>query len=336
MLKLSESEGEGRVAYLKEQLLSSLVNRKVCLKNMQVTFDQQREIIANDFFDRAPFNKEEFFPEKGETHNRGKIATRVVCSYQGKEIGKVFYKPRDATIDIAVIQLFRDINALSTDEHPLPPLPVYKISNCELSDGSKASIWEYIEGKPLGGNVDDFLQIIMDPEVKARVKASAEHLESVCLALGVSDLHGENIIERSTSPTPTSFKHEIVPVDLENLQFGKDTGMFPLAKQLPLLSDQERSLIGRCREQLIDVPVRYVPVGTSHFESALSDYRTYKGITDSIITQMTTDGYNLRVPRERLEFLILHDLGCGDVPYCVVQGKMIYWEPLHEAVAEKK
>jgi hypothetical protein len=51
---------------------------------------------------------------------------------------------------------------------------------------------------------------------------------------------------------------------------------------------------------------------------------------------MISDGYKLTVPRERLEFLMLQDIVQGDVPYCMMQEKMIYWEPQQEVFAQKQ
>jgi len=236
----------------------------------------------------------------------------------------LFYKPRDAEIDAAVIDLFREINHLPQDEqHTRPPLPEYKIMNCVSHDGSPASIWEYIEGDYPDCNIDDYVKKI--PPENEKVKNCVKHLESVCRALGVSDLHRENIVVRSTAPTPTSFKHEIVPIDLENLQFGASTGMFSLRFQPPPLSDQEHALINQCREKLKDVLVRYVPLGTSDFLGALLDYRNCTKLTTHIIQQMKSDGYRIGDEdkfvslQERLEFLMLQDLVRGDVPYCVVR-----------------
>ncbi len=268
----------------------------------------------------------------GETHRGGKVATRVACLCNGQETGKLFYKPRDAIIDASVIQLFQDINNLPQDEqHPRPSLPVYKIMNCQSHDGTPASIWEYIEGGHPDVNVEDFVQ-----NADERVSACAKHMESVCRVLGVSDLHRENVIVRSTTPTTASFLCEIVPVDLESLQIGKGTGMFDLKFQPPPLSDQEHRLIDQCREGIKAVQIRYVPVDTGAFEGALSDYRQCIPLKDSIIKQLTTDGYRLQESRERLEFLILQDLVRGDVPYCTMQGEMIYWEPQHEVIAKKQ
>jgi hypothetical protein len=39
--------------------------------------------------------------------------------------------------------------------------------------------------------------------------------------------------------------------------------------------------------------------------------------------------------REQIKFLMLKDLVCGDVPYCLIQGNKIYWEPGHELMAQK-
>jgi hypothetical protein len=168
-------------------------------------------------------------------------------------------------------------------------------------------------------------------------------LEAVCRELGVSDLHRENLIVRSTTPTPSSFLGELVPIDLESLQCGKGTGMFDLRFQPPRLSDQELGLIKQCSKRLQDVRVRYVPVGTGDFEGALSDYRYCAVLAKSIIQQMKYDGYSLIETKgsltgmkEHIEFLILQDLVRGDIPYCVMHGEMIYWEPQHEVIAKKR
>lgn len=59
----------------------------------------------------------------------------------------VYYKPRDAHIDAAIINLFKEINRLSHIQKSLTvPLPEYKIlsvaTNLEVF-----SIWEYIDVK---------------------------------------------------------------------------------------------------------------------------------------------------------------------------------------------
>jgi hypothetical protein len=134
---------------------------------VQATFYQQRGVISDKFFNGTPFNRVEVFPQPGETHNGGKIATRVVCYNDEQKIGNLFYKPRDATIDETVIRLFQDINALPVDEqHPRPSLPVYKIKNFESHD---MSIWEYIEGKPPDSDVHELV-------LEERVRTSVEHL----------------------------------------------------------------------------------------------------------------------------------------------------------------
>jgi hypothetical protein len=335
---LSEAELTGNVNFFKEQLLNAVVNRNLHVKNIKATFDQHMKAIAATFFQGTPFNRVEPFPQRGETHNGGKIATRVVCyNNDGQKIGTLFYKPRDATIDEAVVQLFRDINNLPQDEqNPRPSLPEYKIMNFPSHD---RSIWEYIEGEPLDVDV----HYLVEAGIEERVRVSVEHLESVCRALGVSDLHHDNLIKRRTATSPTSFQNEIVPIDLESIQSGKDTGMFDLSFPPPRLTDQELSLIKQCSKRLKDIRVRYVPVGTGDFEGALSDYRYCKVLANSIIQQMKDDGYrpietkdSLTGMEEHIEFLILQDLVRGDIPYCVMHGEMIYWEPQHELIAKKR
>ncbi|MBI3211319.1 MAG: DUF4135 domain-containing protein, partial [Simkania negevensis] len=89
-----------------------------------------------------------------DSHNGGKfpLFVEVFDAETGARLGRAVYKPRSAESDIAVMELFRELNQIPGQ----PTLPVLKIISLPNGD----TLWEFIEGKELGKS-----SLTADPEV---------------------------------------------------------------------------------------------------------------------------------------------------------------------------
>jgi hypothetical protein len=179
-------------------------------------------------------------------------------------------KPKPAILDRQIMELFNDINKVNDKSESLE-LPYYEIESC-----GSISIWKFIEGKLVidYGHLDAFstaeetdwkkLKKVVIIH-KNRVK-NLEYLNTVCSLIGVTDLHGENVILQGDM---------YYPIDLEVVDKSNITGLYGFQKEGPinksLLNRESLELIKKFNRKVTNLPNRFLPINTKDFLAFLGD-----------------------------------------------------------------
>lgn len=319
---------------LKTQILNIVCNRVFYIGKMSRFIQKHLQVIASNFYEdytnQANFQFEIVFNPhcKGdlpdETHHKGEIPFRVnfflasINSTPSVFVFSVFIKPRDAVIDIAVLEVFKKLNL---DKTLNPKLPVYKIITID-----KYSIWAFIKGcaheKTANLAIDKFKndgKITIDQADELLKKLRV--LDAACEKLTVSDLHLKNVIFTDLDTASPN----IVPIDLESLQ--------PEAKQTGLYNVSTASAQYEWSDYAIKVlqafnpknyPFRVVPLETKFFTNALNSPWDLKQII-SDIQGFFNKKYNMERDKPFLKRLLLEDFLQGDVPYFTEYQDVLYW-----------
>ncbi|NGX31160.1 MAG: hypothetical protein K940chlam8_00521, partial [Chlamydiae bacterium] len=207
---------ELNIQHYKDVLINSYVNKFIYKKEVERWIENNREFLITNFFKDKEENPEfkVTFIENSETHNEGKVA--IYITFKDNPI--CVCKPRDASIDEAIIQLFKEINAIPLDKRTVKnTLPTYSIHNIE-----NISIWEFVEGKlsmdkhnqKVATSAKQFINTSVASGKQALLKNKLNEMHAILSRIHVGDLHGANIKFRGLSTNDP----EIVPIDLENIQ----------------------------------------------------------------------------------------------------------------------
>ena len=225
---------------VKEQVLNRMYNCFRYLAAVRSFVEKKKIDILREFYKiDEPVNLESVRVTlklgSFETHNQGKVACEVTFFQNDRILFKVFFKPRSAKIDASIIALFETLNKLSEKSFNIL-LPVFKIIAYETEN---CSLWEFIEGRHPEHTTNIEIEKMNIPEdKKQKMRDSLLRLESICKKLNVSDLHKENVLIVSDN----RYNSPIVPIDLESIQPGSDTGLYESHSPLyPELSFQEKA-----------------------------------------------------------------------------------------------
>ncbi|MCB0509586.1 MAG: DUF4135 domain-containing protein [Bacteroidetes bacterium] len=232
-----------------------------------------------------------------DTHHGGKVP--FSCTIKGR---KVFIKPRSAALDISIINLFSEINTLEPNFH----LPVYSIE--DINDFSK---WDLIDGHLPGEEytiIEDFVDKLkpndrLSREDIANIKDQLLKLNAVASRIGLSDLHGENVIFKNLSLDEVGrfIKKNIddpvivVPIDLESLQPGSATGLLreKEADQPVDLSEAALEKINSFNENVKKIPFRFVPIPTVKFLENLDNVQNIPKVIE--LVQKSASKKNMQI-----------------------------------------
>ncbi len=314
--------------FMEEQLLNRCVNQLYFLNNIQKVIEEKKAEIVGMFYrgDSASLDLTQtsfsLFPHGAETHNRGKVPVRITFNVGEVALFSVFFKPRDARIDEEVVKLFHNLNALPEEEKSLGAnLSTYTIIN--MFQGAQCfSLWEFIEGRHLHGQTaSEAIKSLSNSLEKKRLYTQLLRLESVCKFLDISDLHLENLIFTNLGENNS----QIVPIDLESIQPGNATGLFTRDPEIPSLTEAERSLLEKCKQDIGKVPVRFVPIPTSHFLAGLTRCDSFIAMAEFVEQSIQRKNYKLSIPQDELEWLVLNDFLHNDVPYLREYKSQIYY-----------
>ena len=262
----------------------------------------------------------------GETHLRGRKPVIVSFKKENNLLLKVVVKPRSASIDKAVIDLFTKLNQLPSNERGEEDLPTYQIENMEGSDNFEWSVWEFVEGQECDIDAENTLLNRLKNNPQAR--RSLERLENICAYIGLSDLHRENVIQRG------SFWY---PIDLEVVDPGKKTGLYQhYPANLPKLSSKEIELMNEFIKFQQQVNVRYVPIPTVEFKEKLDAFNGHIDIASKI--DQLFKKIHLKQYEVKLADLIFSDFSNGDIPIFMIKDKKIFYASYKQKLllAEKK
>jgi len=333
LVRIDGHKQELSLKFMEEQLLNRCVNQICFLNDVQTVVDKKKGEIIGTFYHADPASLDlkqvsfKLFPHGSETHNRGKVPVKIVFTLGEIELFSVFFKPRDAQVDENVIRIFHDLNALSKEEKSLDiVLPTYTVINMVYGNQC-VSLWEFIEGRHLQGqSASDAIKDLHNPPEEQSLYNQILRLESVCKFLDISDLHLENLI----------FKHlgegnaQVIPIDLESIQPGNATGLFSLDPETPPFTEAERALLEKGKASIGEVPVRFVPIPTSHFLAGLTRCDSFISMASFITQSIQRKGFTLCVKQDELEWLVLNDFLHNDVPYLTEYQSKIYYGPINE------
>ncbi len=238
----------------------------------------------------------------GDSHNKGKVPVLILFFEKGTPLGKIVYKPRKAETDRAVIDLYAQMNQLGSPIN----LPVYKI----ISVG-EGSFWEFVDGQLLE-------QDSAHKQANAANVGNLLRLEQVTSAVGISDLHKENVILRG---------NEFVPIDLESYDPESETGLYGgSVRPAPQpFSEKEQLLINNFKKLQVERESRLVPVATGILEGLMNGNDTAKAVA-MICSALTEKGFSLAAnSKDRLLLLITEDFQHLDIPMFTQKGGAVFF-----------
>ena len=276
-----------------------------------------------------------------DAHHGGKVpfsceivtrrASGFLCCKRPEQTKKVFIKPRNSDIDIAILKLFRNLNQIQHKSIAVD-LPVYEVENA-----LNFSVWEFIDGHEPGLGftfISPFLnQIEASETVKQNLRLKLSRLEQVAKAIGLSDLHGENVIFTNLKKDTHSGKFviispareiDIVPIDLESIQKDSATGLIEKNADVDIKSFnlEEQTLIDNFKNSLVKIPFRLVPLKTTEFIQYIGDPEQIEDVKELVIQKLTS--LELNFTQNDVEIFIEKCFEGKEVPFFTQIGKQLY------------
>ncbi len=341
LYKLDQIEEKYRdttlVAY-QEQILNKCVNSQFYISEVSRIIEKNKQKIIEIFYqgDSKSINGShvsfKIHPSNLETHNLGKMACKIIFIYKENSFLTIYYKPRNAEVDLAVIELFFNLNKIEHKSLNVS-LPVYKIGRLEGVED--CSLWEFIDGKSEKIDVQTYIDRNITSENHQKyLREKLKRLESIATAIQLSDLHGDNVIFKGLD----SSNPEIVPIDLESFQEGNSTGLCSSNISYPKLNAEEMKLISEFNLNRKKIPFRLVPIPTGEFLGALTNPFKFQKLTEAMISAIKNQGYILTIKEDELASIVLKELIYDDVPYLTELSSVIYLGSPHEKqpIAKKK
>lgn len=245
----------------------------------------------------------------GDSHNKGKVPVLIEFFQKGELFGKIVYKPRKAETDRAVIDLYQLMN----EQHTGIELPVYKIT--VFGEGT---LWQFVEGE----------LVKEDAHKKANHnnRANLERLEQVTAAIGISDLHGENVILH---------QNRFIPIDLESYAPESETGLYGGARDKPAnkpLSESEQLAVENFNKRQAERESRLVPVLTGVLEGLMNGNKVEQAV-ETIKSALTDQGFSVSQNiKQRLMPLITEDFQNMDIPMFTQKGGAVFFVGDHSGL----
>jgi hypothetical protein len=112
---------------------------------------------------------------------------------------------------------------------------------------------------------------------------------------------------------------------LESIQPGNATGLFTIDPEIPAFTEAEITLLERGKERIGEVPVRFVPIPTSHFLAGLTRCDSFISLASFVEQSLQRKNFTLCVQQDELEWLVLNDFLHNDVPYLTEYQSKIYY-----------
>jgi hypothetical protein len=226
---------------------------------------------------------------------------------------KIVFKPRPALIDIAVLNLFIEINRVNPYPYSCFNLPEYKIVNC-----GNVSFWEYIEG---GSVYDSGIISLLQTVDNLNKLRNLAMLNTVATRIGLTDLHTQNIIIRDDM---------YIPIDLEVIKQGSNTGLYMNESNVVIrgvminLSSKIDNLISEFNDNVYNIPRRIVPISTI----VLKDFIENNSVTiDELVytfKQNIPNWDKQGISDSKLREYLMNCKQSGIIPYFIIQnGKIV-------------
>ncbi|MBS0649462.1 MAG: DUF4135 domain-containing protein [Verrucomicrobia bacterium] len=315
-----------------ESWLNAIVNRTFYINEINLNVQNNRDFLFEKFNIPLEAPVGNFFPE-GETHNGGK-KTVLIGFKTANGIKKLVYKPRDARVDKAIVELFVRLNGLDEKERSSKlPLPEYKITNWK---NNQASIWEFIPGPNLGrkGKIPQKASSFVESQNNDELKIKLVRLDDILKLLHVSDLHGENVIMKKEGEKYL----DIVPIDLENV-FIKPNRDIPTklgGQEIRIelernglykgLTQAEKKLTEELKQEMSKFSVRYLPLGTTDFGKLTGDLNNIDLLYNNLERACSADGIELDKGQiEIIKGAFILDILNNDIPFFTEKEGNLYY-----------
>ncbi len=322
----------------KERILNPILNNLLFFQQLHAFFQTNQERVISEFQKAGILQSGlpalekidlEYVNEGDETHHFGKKPVVVTFIFSKGMSFKFVCKPRDALLDQKVIELFRQINQLPPSQksstHDLPTYTILspsKETSWEMiEDLGPISLWEFIDGKHPSHkqSAHSFIDQDVSKEKQAVLYQKLNHLDAILTQLSISDLTFANIFFVALD----SDHPEIVPIDLENIQWGKPTQLKGHPEQVHL-KPQELQLISELKEKIPSLIIRILPLGTQDLLVFGSTHKTNEDLTTRSTQNLGSQGYTI-FQEELLKKLLLKDILNSDVPYLTELQKVLYY-----------
>ncbi|MGE0198604.1 MAG: hypothetical protein AB7N99_01155 [Simkaniaceae bacterium] len=313
-----------------EQVLNTVYNRLLYKNEIHANIKANRLLLLQELGVpiEAPF-RVQFL--SGETHNGGKKT--VIIQYKvEEEIRRFMYKPRDASVDKAVIESFHKINHLPKEQKSSSVLlPEYRIVNLP---GGQASVWDYIPGKNLGREAKppEYAGNVVGSLGDEQLSKKLVRLDDVLGSMNISDIHGENVIMKEVDKTII----DIVPVDLENvyvsskkvstkLHAAQIRAELEAQKRWEPLTEEEQNVTAEFREESKNLLVRYIPAGTTTLAGLVTSIEQADEFVAFMMRAFQEDDIELTSEFKELKECFIVDMLQEDVPFFTERGGVIYY-----------
>ena len=312
-------ENQRQMDYMTARLVNSLFHqvgyfnqvRQFLHKHCATIFGLfKKSLIENPNF------KLEFLGD--ETHNRGKKPILVTFMQGNQEAFKMVYKHRDGKVDKLVLELFKAINELPENQKSMRySLPFYQIEPVDVTSDQSGeeprSLHEFIKGKEIALAVSITCDELQDETAKGNLL----RLEQISRAIGLTDLHRENVILKG---------NEWVPIDLEVIQEGAEaTGLYEgKPPTFDKLTGQEQALVEQFKAFTKSLSIRFVPLDTANLISNSVSYEGHKETTKNLFEYLEKSPLKPSLDAGSVDALIQEDHRNGDVPIFINNGGAIY------------
>lgn len=258
-----------------------------------------------------------------ETHNRGECILKVTYYLGDSRLGSIVYKPRSAETEIAILNVFAELNALPKDEKSGPNLPIYQIIPLENHEGS---IWEFVDAEELSFQASQEIQRKIPEEQQKEAEFNLMRLHSICKCIGITDLHPQNILRRGPF---------WIPIDMEIIKQGAPTSLYPASKEPGLLrlTSKEAEIMQNFLRSHPRRLSRIAPINTAVLMELRDKSRGYQQAVELLFGKLHDT--EMLVDQRILEDQIKNDFICGDVPFFTEREGIIYYGVEKIAIAKK-
>ncbi len=291
------------------------LNSKYDQLKVDIMSNCHQQIVKNFGIENFTKNNIEII-KQFDSDNHGTEYPVLLIKIRGE---KIVFKPRPALIDIAVLNLFTEINNVNPYPYSCFILPEYKIVNC-----GNVSFWEYIEGGSVyNSGIISLLQTV-DNLNKLRNLAM---LNTVATRIGLTDLHTQNIIIRDDM---------YIPIDLEVIKQGSNSGLYMNDSNIVIrgvminLSSEIDILISEFNDNVNNIPRRIVPINTT----VLKDFIENNTITiDRLIylfKQNIPNWDKQDVDESKLREYFIKCKQLGVIPYFIIQNEKILMKSINK------
>lgn len=326
-----EENIDEKLYYVRSIWTNKLRNLEVYIKRTLQILEKHQTMILHRFFSGQPVLFQPIRMEieqlGAETHNGGECILKVTYYGGANKLGAIVYKPRSAETEIAILNMFSQLNALPKNKKTGPDLPVYQVVQLR---GGKGSIWEFIEASAISFLASDEILYKVPNEHRKEAEINLMRLHSISKHIGLTDLHPQNILRRGP---------QWIPIDMEIIKQGAPTNLYTQRRTVPeptplALSEDEDAIIQDFLRSQPHRLSRLAPITTSVLLDLSHHCKGYQQTTLLLLDKLRQA--TILIPPETLENKIKSDFFGGDIPFFTEREDTIYYGVEKQAIACKK